>query len=283
KVPMMLAGEKNPTEDHWLDWATCCRTYFANKETVKAENYVINVAGGLKPRRVALWYQANHVELNKLTFEEFLTKCMTKWLPSTWQKTRQAKLLSITQGTGSFSDLANAMINHNSALSGSNCHLDDERLRTQLDLAMDPLLRAEVDENEKIYTEKDLDAWVDLVVIVDERRTREKEMRLAEVEEHARKIMTNDKKRSSTTAGFNNASRTGQNPNTSFSNTSSSNTSTSTTYKARPRLPQITESERALLRLNFGCTKCRQFFVNHNRTNCKNDFPSPVGYHTLTQ
>ncbi|KAK0490438.1 hypothetical protein IW261DRAFT_1325476 [Armillaria novae-zelandiae] len=70
------------TEDHWLDWATCCQTYFANKETLKAENYVTNVAGGLKPRHIALWYQANHIDLNKLTFEEFLTKCMMKWLPS---------------------------------------------------------------------------------------------------------------------------------------------------------------------------------------------------------
>ncbi|SJL09298.1 uncharacterized protein ARMOST_12675 [Armillaria ostoyae] len=38
KVPMMLAGEKMLTKDHWLDWATCCHMYFVNKESLKAEN-----------------------------------------------------------------------------------------------------------------------------------------------------------------------------------------------------------------------------------------------------
>ncbi len=53
-----------------------------------------------------------------------------------WQKTCQAHLLSITQGSGSFTDLANLMINDNSALSGSIFHLNDDRLWIQLDLAM---------------------------------------------------------------------------------------------------------------------------------------------------
>ncbi len=51
---------------------------FHDKESLKAENYVTNVAGGLKPCCIVLWYQANHIELNKLSFEDFLTKSMTK-------------------------------------------------------------------------------------------------------------------------------------------------------------------------------------------------------------
>lgn len=87
------------------------------------------------------------------------------------------------QGTGSFADLTNSMINDNSALTGSTFHLDDDHLRIQLELAMDPLLSSEIDNNKKITAKKDLDTWVDLVIIIDERHTCEKEMRKVEAEE----------------------------------------------------------------------------------------------------
>ncbi|KAK0457190.1 uncharacterized protein EV420DRAFT_1691643 [Desarmillaria tabescens] len=216
KVPMMLAGKKMPNEDHWLDWTTCCHTYFTNKETLKAENYVTNVAGGIKSRCVALWYQANHVKLNKLSFKEFLSKC-----------------------TGSFANLVNTMINDNSTLTSSTYHLDDSQLRTQLKLAMDPLLCSKVDKNEKISAEKDLDLWVDLVVITDKKRTCEREAHQLEVEEATQKILNNDKKRSASAAGLTDVSHSGSNP----AQSSSSNPAPIPSYSGCPRLPQITETE----------------------------------------
>ncbi len=119
---------------------------------------------------------------------------------------------------------------------------------------MDPLLHAEIDDNKKIFGEKDLDTWVDLVIIVDKRRTHEKDMHRAEAEEAACKMINNDKKCSSSTAGFNDSSCSGT---TSTAQSSSTNTPNS--------------------------TKCYQFFVNYNKDNCKNSFPLLVGYHTLTQ
>ncbi|KAK0493791.1 hypothetical protein EDD18DRAFT_1356264 [Armillaria luteobubalina] len=266
KVPMMLAGLSMPTEDHWLDWVTCCRTYFANKETLKAKNYVTNVAGGIKPCRITLWYQTNHVDLNKLSFEEFLSKCMTKWLPSNWLKLRQAKMLSLTQGSGSFADLANTMINNN----------------IQLDLSMDLLLRAEIEDNEKISAEKDLDSWIDLVIIVDEKHARERIMCKAEVKEAARKFVNSDKKCSSSTAGFNDSSHSNNNSNPPGPS-QTQNFPSDNSYPIHQCVPPLTESEHALLLLYFGCVKCRQFFVNHNKCDCPNGFPSPVGYHMLSQ
>ena len=41
-------------------------------------------------------------------------------------------------------------------------------------------------------------------------------------------------------------------------------------------------SERTLLNDFEGCVKCRKFFAGHRARDCTNDFPSPVGYWTLT-
>ncbi|SJL09297.1 uncharacterized protein ARMOST_12674 [Armillaria ostoyae] len=42
---------------------------------------------------------------------------------------------------------------------------------------MDPLLHTEIDKSDKIIVETDLNAWVDLVITIDEKRIHEKEMR----------------------------------------------------------------------------------------------------------
>jgi hypothetical protein len=59
--------------------------------------------------------------------------------------------------------------------------------------------------------------------------------------------------------------------------------SQSTQTSSCPTLPKLTNSECSLLYNNEGCLKCCSFFIDHCSATCKNDFPSPIGYKTLTQ
>src|SRR5438876_9602165 len=61
--------------------------------------------------------------------------------------------------------------------------------------------------------------------------------------------------------------------------TSQPNSSTSTT----PKLPRLTDAERAVLDKYDGCRKCRKLFVGHRAAECPDGFASGLNYVPITE
>jgi hypothetical protein len=160
-------------------------------------------------------------------------------------------------------------------LRGTTNHLDDAALLNQLEANLEPWLSRACDD-ERIK-EDTLDKWLDKVKIVDEKKRRERQQQRADAEEAARSHL----KRNTMSAGLSELSRR---YNTFRGGPTNDKTSSSSRkpFDATKSLPKLTDAEQTLLFDNEGCLKCRRFFVTHRSANCPNEFPSGMGYKTLT-
>jgi hypothetical protein len=52
--------------------------------------------------------------------------------------------------------------------------------------------------------------------------------------------------------------------------------------RMRVYLPRLTDDEREVLDIHHGCKKCRRFYVQHDGSNCPNDFPDGTNYKPLS-
>src|SRR5258705_3990587 len=47
-------------------------------------------------------------------------------------------------------------------------------------------------------------------------------------------------------------------------------------------LQKLNDEDREILQMHHGCKKCRRCYVQHDNTNCPNDFPDPATYQRLS-
>jgi len=272
KPPSLSAGTVSP--EVLCQFENACRSFFRNKEGLDTKDHVARIAGGLQDPLLADWYWTGQEAFDALSFDDFMKELRNKWLLNDWEQDIRRRVLG-TKQSGTFWEWAIKMRSLNTLLHGTTTHLDDTALLNQLKANLEPWLSHACDD-ERIK-EDTLDKWLDKVKIIDEKKRRERQQQRTDAEEATRSHL----KWNTTSAGLTEPSRRYN----TFRGAPTNKpwvSSRGKPFDATKALPKLTDMERTLLFNNEGCLKCRRFFVDHCSANCPNEFPTGVGYKTLT-
>ena len=269
KVPVLTAGDISPVTMRQFEHA--CMNYFIHKKVI-ADDQVSLIIGGILDDGVGDWIISDRDRLIALPFNAFMTEFRTNYLAEDWEEDTLHKVLSMTQGTGTFWDYAIALQSKNSLLRGTVSHLPDDKLRHQLGAGMETRLSKKV-STEKVNKVADFRKWLNEVKWYDEGLRAERE----EYEKIAKE------NRDSSRCTYQSAQSSEPNSHRIPNNSTASSTFSSGAHAPRKQCPKLLDSKHKLLNNNEGCVKCRHFFVKHRAANCPNDFPNPVTYRSLTQ
>ncbi|KAH9023237.1 hypothetical protein EDB85DRAFT_331713 [Lactarius pseudohatsudake] len=159
-----------------------CQNYFINaKGGVADDEKVARILSCFENCLVNDWIVEDRGRLINLTFEQFMAEFRTTWLPLHWERDLSVQVLSARFDPKriSFGAWANQVQVLNVDLRGTPSHLDEHRMRNQLNANMDEDLRSLAREA-KTNQITELHEWVARVGDLDDhRRDREKRMREA--------------------------------------------------------------------------------------------------------
>jgi hypothetical protein len=261
KPPVLHAGDITP--DIMRTFKLACLGYFDHKE-IPEDKQVRKILACLKDNRIVDWVSTERERLLGLTFQQFMAEFRTAYLDKNWEETTRRELLCMSQETSTFWHFAVRAQAKNSLLDNTASHLNEEKLRHQLEAGMNARL-AKKCIAEKINKIGNFREWLSEVKRVDDG-------------------LADDRKEwEAFTKAGRNSNRKGNplgEPSRRYNTGSTATTSNNT---GRVVLPKLTENERKLLSSNGGCFKCRNFFVDHRSASCNNDFPAAEGYKTLMQ
>ncbi|KAF8231833.1 hypothetical protein L208DRAFT_1275149 [Tricholoma matsutake] len=277
KCPMVSAGTMTPELLHRFEHHT--RRYLQNKEGLNPKNFVDHIVYSFEDALFSDWYQSQQELLSTLSFNNFMIKVRTRWLPKRWQQELARKVQSTKQNKTPFSDFIDSLRRDNLLLKGSQFHLSPSQLRTQIELNISPELAAAFDcwkdnhdssDDEVNDVDNDVDAdaaaaakaaadalkaearlqsFVDTLTKLDQKLIEDRTARKCDAEEAARSL-----KRSSSTPATNGHAQV-------------------STLNSRP--PKLTDHERKYLETYNGCKKCRGFYMPDGHP-C--EFPTGEGY-----
>ena len=193
-------------------------------------------------------------------FNDFMLQLHTHLFKDGWRNTLQSKILSTTQGRKPFDDWQNSLGAQNSLLASSTSHILEQQIHNHLNTNINPDTKLECNKN-KVHNETVFVTWIEKVNTINTKWpcTVENQMCLVEdAMKHSKAILTGP--------------------------SAHRNKQTSTSFKPGNLdiLAKLLDSERALLNAHKGCTKCRNFYMNHHVKTCPNDFPPATSYKTLT-
>ena len=219
------------------------------------------IIAGLKDTRIRDWLAADRARICALTFPAFMIEFRCNYLDEDWEESTRRELLSMSQGSKPFWDFAVAVQSKNSLLSGTASHLEEDKLRHQLEAAMEERLskKCTAEKTNKIVKFKE---WLSDVKRVDDLLRAERK----EFEAIAK-----------------NSREAGRRQNALAEPSRRFNSSAPNSNAGRKSCPKLTDMERQLLYDNEGCLKCCRFFVTHRSADCPNDFPAAAGYKLRTQ
>lgn len=239
-------------------WEDGCIDYFECKE-IAEDKQVRKVLAGLRDQRVCDWFSINRAHIQALTFPNFMKEFRIAFLDEDWEGKCCCELLTMTQGRDAFKDYLCRLQTKNALLMNMTSHLDESKLRHQLEAGLEEVLdvRVKLLKSNKIVPFKD---WTDEVKHIDK-------LISAERGDMQRMLNQNHDSR------CNNSALADPSRHANTGNSSSSNTAV---VKDFP--PKLTKKGKQLLHDNKGCFRCRKFFVDHQSKNCEKDFPSGVNY-----
>jgi hypothetical protein len=267
KVPVLTPGDISPSVMRQFEHG--CKNYFVHKKII-VDDQVALIIGGIQDSRVGDWISGERDRLIALSFNDFMIEFHTNYLAEDWEEDTLHEILSMTQGNTSFWDFAVAIQNKNSLLRGTTSHLEDDKLRHQINAGMEVRLSKKV-LSEKLNKVVGFRKWLSEVKRCDD-------VLRAEREEYER--IAKENRDSSCRVNNSNEPLSRHIPNNG--NTSSAPTSYAPSAP-RKQCPKLLDSECKLLNENKGCVKCRNFFQDCCAANCPNDFPNPATYKTLMQ
>ena len=265
RPPQLSSGEITPKAVK--DFENHCLNYFVNAKGGIDDNLkVTRILGCFENDLVNDWISVNRDQFTTLSFPDFMIEFRARWLPHDWEQTVRSKILSarLYPKKQKFEDWASSIQSLNVSLRGTNSHLDDDRIRLQLEAGLDEdLQQAARDSN--THDEQSLHPWIAKIKELDNKRIIQRK-RVAEAVEEA---MKSNKK------PFTSSSR--------YANTADGKTTpTSSSSTTRDFPPKLTEEERRLLMEHLGCLKCRQFYAGHRAHQCTTTL-SGKGYKSLTE
>jgi hypothetical protein len=261
KAPVLHPGSLTP--EILRHFENACRSFFRNKK-IDAKDQVASIAGNMLDIVISDWYWTSEARINQLSFNDFLKEMKEMWLKKDWEKDVCRRVLGTKQNSCDFWEWSVEIRGLNALLRDLPGHLTEANLRNQLEANMDKALQVEIDDK-KANEIKEFEKWLARVKELDERLRRDRVQAKADAEEAARTAFM---KRSSSTAGFLEPSRK-YNANPAKIRESSAPALTATTEQDKPkRLAKLTTEERAVLRANNGCFKCRRFNAGHLAKDC---------------
>ncbi|KAJ8468222.1 hypothetical protein ONZ45_g17322 [Pleurotus djamor] len=244
-VPLVLCKFEEALED-----------YFMLKKVAEDDRVGVALCC-IKDPVLRTWIAGNRTDILSWSWEDFVFRFRMKALDRGWEDKLKMEVCGMHQGKLSFDEFQNSLRALNSLLAGTRQFLSDDELRTQLAAHLNHDL-AERCSYQQLALIAEFDDWVHQVDLAD------RELRM-ERERINRLIQETQKLNIRSSAGSsNNAHRVAAVDNDSAS---------------RPRVPKLTQDERALLHEHNGCTYCRKFYAGHRR--CQN-WPDARTYKTLT-
>jgi hypothetical protein len=265
KPASLMAGSLSP--EILRAWERSCVQYFKVKNIANVDK-VRMVSYELKDPRMEAWIIANETHIEGLSFEDFMEELRDLWLEDGWEDVLRRRILSMRQGSKPFKDWSIEIQSLNTILVGWVSALTNAAIRDHLHVNMSEELSLRV-RSFLAVPPVNIDAWITAVSKLDESLCRKRTQALVAA---TTAIRLDRAQRNKDRDTRNVAAQPARNSNTA-----------SSSEPTRGRVPKITESEQALLNAHEGCSKCRQFYVNHRAGNCPNGFPVATGYKTKTE
>ena len=261
RPPQLSNGDITPKSVK--DFENHCLNYFVNAKGGIEDNLKVSrILGCFENDLVNDWISINRERFTTLTFPEFMVEFRARWLPHDWEQSVCSKILSarLYPKKQKFEEWASYIQSLNVSLRGTPSHLDDNRIRLQLEAGLDEELQTAA-RDAKAHDEESLHPWISKIKDLDNRRIVQRK-RVAEQVEEAMKA---NKK------PFTSSSR--------YANTPDKKPGSNSSTREFP--PKLTEEERRLLMEHQGCLKCRRFYAGHRAPQCTSTI-SGKGYKTLT-
>ena len=261
RPPQLSNGEITPKSAK--DFENHCLNYFVNaKGGIEDDLKVSRILGCFENDLVNDWISVNRERFTTLSFPDFMTEFRARWLPHDWEQSVRSKILSarLYPKKQKFEEWASYIQSLNVSLRGTPSHLDDGRIRLQLEAGLDEELQTAA-RDAKAHDEQSLHPWISKIKDLDNRRIVQRK-RVAEQVEEAMKA---NKK------PFTSSSR--------YANTPDKKTASNSSSREYP--PKLTDEERRLLMEHLGCLKCRKFYAGHRAHQCTTTI-SGKGYKPLT-
>jgi hypothetical protein len=278
ECPMLTAGTITPLI--MQSWTLMCKHYMKHGGRM-ATDIVSYVAEGMFEPCLVAWYQADQIQIDALSLDEYLKELMLLVLEKNWVHDILETILSSSQGTQVFMDWKIELENLNAILitSAPTKVLTKAQLKVQLQSNLHPDLRLSLSLEPVLAT--DLAAWAFEVKDRDDRMRAEdaRTKKLIDAANTERATRRGEKKDL--------LSRLTDAPATSSSSSSLAAAGKKKTPKTEcNRLPALTGVERDLLELHHGCTRCRTFNAGHDWQTCPmtaaDTWPDAATYVMLT-
>ncbi|KAJ7100274.1 hypothetical protein B0H15DRAFT_770979, partial [Mycena belliarum] len=283
KLPTVHVGEITPLvatqfEHGMLDYAAA--------KDIAADKITSLVFGCFLDQRVRNWFSpsGSREAFGKLSLADFMAKLHKKFLRPDWEiQTRASILSSRMKSDETFSEWVVVLQSMQALLVGTSHAVDDQRLRHTLEANMLSDLATDYSKHKatNAIPEDEFDTWVLAVIELDEERVYEdeKQQRRIAIQLKADKRRAADDGERPTKKATTDTYKASAAPSSKPPSASGSG-STSSMGK---NCPPLTPEERQLLADNGGCNRCRVFFAGHSTGECKEDFPSGIGYRVRTQ
>ena len=203
-------------------------------------NYFINAKGGiednLKVSRILGcfendlvndWISVNRERFTELSFKNFMTEFRSRWLPHDWEDLVRSKILSarLYPKKHRFEDWAAHIQSLNISLRGTPSHLDDARIRLQLEAGLDDDLRTAA-RDAKANAIAELHPWIAKIKDLDNTRITQRKRMNEAIEDHHK------------------ANKRPFNPSSRYANTSDSKDNLPSASSNREFPPKLTDEER---------------------------------------
>jgi hypothetical protein len=186
RPPQLSNGEISPKSVK--DFENHCLNYFVNAKGGIEDNVkVTRILGCFENDLVNDWVSVNREGFMTLTFPEFMTEFRARWLPHDWEQSIRSKILSVRlyPKKHRFEEWAAYIQSLNVSLRGTASHLDDSRIRLQLEAGLDEDLQTAA-RDAKAHDEQSLHPWIAKIKDLDNRRIIQRK-RVAEAVEEAMK------------------------------------------------------------------------------------------------
>ena len=285
RAPTLSAGQVSP-EVLW-DFEEACLNYFnRNKKKIAAEEQTGAILGEMLDFRIRDWISNNRSRLTALDFSAFMKEVRENFLDRDWVEDLHRELTQAHQNKNeTFFDYSVRVIKKNAILTHSGVGLEPLRLIQVMEAGMINALsvraktakeRLAAAKGDAILQTQGVMSWVNVMKTVDEQQRADIAMFHAITakqrnDQRDRYPLQDGVHRTNSDAG-----PRGAKGNSGAGGSSQSGPNT-------PRLPPLSERERALLRAHEGCFKCRRFYADHTSRNCPTGFPDAATYRPLTE
>ena len=170
RPPILSNGEISPKSVK--DFENHCLNYFVNaKGGIEDEIKVTRILGCFENDLVNDCISVNRDRFTTLAFADFMTEFRARWLPHDWEQSLRSKILSarLYPKKQRFEDWASSIQSLNVSLRGTPSHLDDGRIRLQLEAGLDEELQTAA-RDAKAHEELSLHPWITKIKELDNRR-----------------------------------------------------------------------------------------------------------------